>query len=167
MKKSFKYYNIKNESNIVDALKLQDAESLEIETITLSKFLKTKRNGSPLQFASDRLKNDKEIVLEAVKANGYALQFASDELKSDKEIVLKAVKESGYALKYASDELKNDIEIVLEAVKENGYALKYASDELKANIPFLLDLVARNSIYPGQYIEYLIEYINPDIENYL
>jgi hypothetical protein len=33
------------------------------------------------------LKNDKEIVLIAVKQNGRALQYASEELKGDKEVV--------------------------------------------------------------------------------
>ena len=53
------------------------------------------------------LKNDKKIVLEAVKQNGDALQYASEELKNDKEVVLEAVKRNRLALQYASKELKN------------------------------------------------------------
>ena len=37
-------------------------------------------------------------MFEAVKLNGLALEYASDELKQNKEIVLEAVKENGYAL---------------------------------------------------------------------
>ena len=37
-----------------------------------------------LQYISDRLKNDKEIIIEAIKKNGNALVFASNELKNDK-----------------------------------------------------------------------------------
>jgi hypothetical protein len=38
-------------------------------------------------------------------------------LKNDKEVVFEAVKKAGFALKYASLNLKNDKEVVLEAVK--------------------------------------------------
>ena len=59
-----------------------------------------------MQYASDELKNDKNIVMEAVKQYGGALYFASDELKNDKSIVMEAVKQDGSALDFASDELK-------------------------------------------------------------
>ena len=39
-----------------------------------------------LKYASDDLKNDKEVVLEAVRNNRWALQFASDELRNDPEL---------------------------------------------------------------------------------
>ena len=54
-------------------------------------------------------------MLEAVKQNGYALDYASDALKDDHEIVLEAVKQDGNALKYASVALQNDHEFILEA----------------------------------------------------
>jgi hypothetical protein len=40
-------------------------------------------SGRALQFVSDELKNDKEIVTAAVAQDRYALQLASDELKTD------------------------------------------------------------------------------------
>ena len=51
-------------------------------------------------------------MLEAVsRDNGEALEYASDELKNDKEVVLKAVGKGkeGDALKYASDEQVDEI----------------------------------------------------------
>ncbi len=50
--------------------------------------------------------SSREDVLEAVKDNGLMLQYASEELKSDCEIVHCAVKENGFALRYAAEELK-------------------------------------------------------------
>jgi hypothetical protein len=41
---------------------------------------------------SEKLKNDKDIVLEAVKKNLHALCHASENMKNDKELVLEAVK---------------------------------------------------------------------------
>ena len=55
-----------------------------------------KQWGFALEYASAKLKDDREIVLEAVKRNGSALQH-------DREIALAAVQD-GYMLGYASDE---------------------------------------------------------------
>jgi len=65
-----------------------------------------------LQFASNQLQNNKNIVIEAVKQNGLVLQLISNELKNDKDVVLQAVKQNGLSLKYASEELKNDIDFL-------------------------------------------------------
>ena len=35
--------------------------------------------------------NDKEYIMEAVKENGKFLEYASEELKNDKEIVMQAL----------------------------------------------------------------------------
>ena len=43
--------------------------------------------------------------------DGLALQYASETLQNDKEVVLAAVTEYAYALKYASKELQEDPEV--------------------------------------------------------
>ncbi len=103
-----------------------------------------KQGGWALEYTSDELKNDKEVVLEAVKQNGHALYFASKRLRDDKEVVLEAVKQDAMALEYTSDELKNDKEVVLEAVKQDYWALEYASDELKNNKEVVLEAVKQD-----------------------
>jgi hypothetical protein len=96
-----------------------------------------KKNGEVLRYA--RAMNDyREIVLEAVKRDPVALEYASDELKNDREIVRVAVEKDGLALLYASDELKNNPEIVHVAVEKDGRALKYASDELQSSWEMVL-----------------------------
>ena len=95
-----------------------------------------KENGEALEYASNELKKDKEVVLAAVKKHGWALDYASKELQNDRDVVLAAVKENGYALRHASEELKNDEKVVLVAVRKDRDALKYASDELKNRITF-------------------------------
>ena len=73
----------------------------------------------------DNFRDDKDVVLEAVKANGYALQHASDSLKDDKEIVLQAVKQDGRSLRCASESIKSlcknkdPIETLERAIKED------------------------------------------------
>ena len=65
------------------------------------------------------------MVLVAMKIDGPALQFASEDLMQEREIVLEAVKDWGGALEHASEDLQNGREIVLEAVKniDDDYAL--------------------------------------------
>ena len=48
----------------------------------------------------DLLKN-KLFVLEAVKYNGILLQYVSDELKKDMQVIYEAVKQNIHALKLA------------------------------------------------------------------
>ena len=60
------------------------------------------------------------MVLAAVTEYGGALQYASEELQNDKEVVMAAVTQSGHSLQYSSEELKNDKEVVLAAVTRNG-----------------------------------------------
>jgi hypothetical protein len=75
--------------------------------------------------------DNKVYVLSRVSNDGLKLQYASDRLKNDKEIVLKAVSNYGLALRYASERLKNDKEVVLKAVSQNYSVFEYISNELK------------------------------------
>lgn len=70
-----------------------------------------------LHTSNENIKNDREIVEEAVKSNGEVLKYASKELRNDKKIVLEAIKNNKLSLKYASNELKNDKDFILEAIK--------------------------------------------------
>lgn len=54
----------------------------------------------------------KASVFDAVKRDGFQLQYASEELKNDKEIVLKAIQSNKEAIQYASEEMQNDPEII-------------------------------------------------------
>ena len=46
---------------------------------------------------------NRDFVLKKVAKNGYALRYASDELRNDREVVLAAVKQHSCALRFASD----------------------------------------------------------------
>ena len=47
-----------------------------------------------------------------MKQHGLALQYASEQLRGDREVVLAAVKQKGRALCFASEQLQNDPELV-------------------------------------------------------
>ncbi len=96
--------------------------------------------GDALRFASDRLKDNKEVALAAINQNGSAFEIISDKLKNDKEVALAAIKNYIKAFYFASDELKEDQEVldyVLNVSKQNTLileekiALENDSDELE------------------------------------
>ena len=64
-----------------------------------------------LQYASEELKGDREVVLAAVNQIGDALQYASEELQSDKEVVIAAINQSINSFRYVNDSLKNDPDV--------------------------------------------------------
>lgn len=73
------------------------------------------------------MKENRELMLEAVKRNGYNILIASEVLKKDKDIVTAAVTSYGRAIQSIDESLKTK-EIVLLAI-ENGKKniIKYAS----------------------------------------
>jgi hypothetical protein len=71
-----------------------------------------KENGSNLEFASNRLKDNMDIVKSAIENNGLSLQFISEELRNDKEIVLMAINQNPKAIEFASIGLQNDTDII-------------------------------------------------------
>ena len=64
-----------------------------------------------VHWASKELREDKEVVLAAVKNNGSAIEFASYALQKDKDILLASVKNNMYAI-YTYRELQHDKDIL-------------------------------------------------------
>jgi predicted nucleic acid-binding Zn-ribbon protein len=92
-----------------------------------------KQRGCAIKYASEKFKADKEVVMAAVKCEGDALQYISESLKADKEVVLAAVKQNAFAILNASEIFKTDKEMILAVVKCNGSALQCISESLKAD----------------------------------
>ena len=87
---------------------------------------------------SSRLRDDKEVVMIAVKKDGSALEVASDRLKDNFEVVMTAVKNCGYALDFASDRLKDNEEIVSNSLDE-GSNIIYASERIRNDRNFIIE----------------------------
>ena len=81
-------------------------------------------NGRALQYASEELKADKEVVMAAVTNDGLALQYASEELRADKEVVKPFIKTHCFRL--CLSELKDsliDRTVKLERHFDDGYGI--------------------------------------------
>ena len=112
-------------------------------------------DGNLLLFANDELKDDKDVVLVAVKHNFYecGYPYASDRQRYNKELTILAVDIFGMFLQHTSDRLRNDKETVLHAIKQYGNALMFASDTLKDDEE-VVSLAACNFAYSLQYASY-------------
>lgn len=59
----------------------------------------------------------KDFVIKAVSLNGMFLKHVG--FRDDKEVVMAAVKENGFAIKYADKNLQQDEEVIVAAIKQN------------------------------------------------
>lgn len=86
-----------------------------------------------LLYVADKFKDDKDIVIAAIKRDGQNLKWVSNRLNRDREVVLTAIKNSKElgSIQMVIEKFKDDKEIVLAAVKRNGHELKWASNRLR------------------------------------
>jgi hypothetical protein len=70
-----------------------------------------------LAWASDELRDTKDVVMAAVQINGYALGFASPRLRDQIDVVLAAVTKDARAIKWASARLQEEDDVLLAALK--------------------------------------------------
>jgi hypothetical protein len=88
-------------------------------------------DGLILGLISETHRDDREIVLAAVRQNGNSIRLASPCLRDDFHIVLAAVNETPTALRFADSRLRDNSVIVRAAVRKDGLSLRYASKELR------------------------------------
>eukprot|EP00928_Gymnodinium_smaydae_P040996 TRINITY_DN27767_c0_g1_i1.p1 TRINITY_DN27767_c0_g1~~TRINITY_DN27767_c0_g1_i1.p1 ORF type:complete len:328 (+),score=29.75 TRINITY_DN27767_c0_g1_i1:51-1034(+) len=88
--------------------------------------------------------DDKQALLTALKTNPFALEFASDDLRDDIDVVGCAVSAAGMALKFASLNLREDPSLVLRAVSTNYHALQFVSPVVRADEGFALQVIEQN-----------------------
>ena len=90
-------------------------------------------DGEAMEFASDRLKDNKDLMLLAIKGAPWTACYASDRLRADRDVIMASVKTYGQTLYFASEELRDDYDVVKAAVSNKGIIVKYASFRLRDN----------------------------------
>ena len=95
-----------------------------------------------LTLASRNLRNNKEIVYEAIKNFGFAIKFASKVFKDNERFGFLALKTSGYVLNHLSQNLKKNKKIVEFAVRKNGYAIQYADKSIFKDKKFIIKILS-------------------------
>lgn len=94
-----------------------------------------------MEYASDRLKNDIEIVSVAIENSIFCpLLSASDNLRHNRELMLKSVNHDG-DLVQRIPHTHADFEIMLAAVKNSGDALSYVAVSPLTNPRFIRSVI--------------------------
>lgn len=124
-----------------------------------------KTNGDCLQFMP-KYRDDIEVVTEAVTNNASALNYASDRLTNDRELVNLAASHAFYCGVFDEEPLSNyddDDEIMRLAIKANGANIADASDRIRNDIDFaLLAVQNRREYYPDEAYESLTPELKRD-----
>lgn len=93
-----------------------NAIEIEAETIYWEPIPDLTSDFLELEGAPPDFRNNKEIALIAVKKNGSVLQYFSEKLRDDLEIVVAAVRNEPSALMFASQRLKDNKNVIIEAI---------------------------------------------------
>jgi len=116
-----------------------------------------KIKGDVLKLCPQNVRNNKDIVLGAINNDLWSVMYASDELKNDREVVLKSVKSrSDLYDKHLlfPDQLKNDIEFLKQIISSNAFNIKFIPEKhAHQKILYLLAIKSSSAI---------IEFINKD-----
>ena len=73
---------------------------------------------------------DKPTALDSVTVDGLSLQFLSDDLRKDYDIVEAAVIQNGTALQFASSALKANTTIIYAALTNTESSFEFAAREV-------------------------------------
>lgn len=98
---------------------LRNTKEIVLLAIQNSKF------SDPTMYASEEIRNDKDFMLLVLK-HGISLKNASERLRDDKDVVMVAVGKYGFELEYASERLRKDKEVIQCALDSNKDAIEYA-----------------------------------------
>ncbi|WP_257275204.1 MULTISPECIES: DUF4116 domain-containing protein, partial [unclassified Endozoicomonas] len=98
-----------------------------------------------LEYVSEELKGDRHVVMTAITRDGYQLLYAAPKFQDDDVVVKTAISKTPSALKYASERLRGDKNIVQIAVARDIRNLDYASEEVLNDREYLLNLIEHNS----------------------
>ena len=134
-------------------------------------------HGGSLQYASEKIKSDKRVVLESIKSNdvksGLAnesfIQYASESLLNDRSFILEAIAINGKIYKYLKNEFKNDFEIINNSIENNPTVYEYLDDIYKSNFDIAKKAISLNPYklsYAPDEIKNNIEIIICAIEKY-
>ena len=96
-----------------------------------------------MKYASEEMKNNKEILLTAYQQMG--LKFTAKESEDIEMITLTAVKQKRSALEVASEEMKNDTAIVMATFQNMG--LKYPAEDMTSCVMLSWQPFGRKVMY--------------------
>jgi len=109
------------------------------------RFLLRETECNALLYASDKIRDNEDIVVEACIKDPHNILHASERIQSNRKLTLYCV-EKGARLSDIAKPFRDDREIVLLAVSHSGSNLPLASERLRGDI--LIALIALNGTFP-------------------
>lgn len=100
--------------------------------------------GIHFRHASERLRGDKELAIEAVKIAYWNLSYCSDELRDDEDVVSAAIMQNGLALEDASERLRGHRRTVIKSFS-SCFRLKHVGEHLKDDEDLVLKAIKIDS----------------------
>lgn len=119
------------------SLKLRDNEKIALRAVS--------KNGFYLRFVSSRLKKSPKIVGAAVKCCLGAWELVDEKLKKDKDFVLEIIKEQYFVLMYLPEFCKNK-DFMKKATEANPLALRYCPKEITGDEKIAKKAIRRNGL---------------------
>ena len=116
------------------------------------------QDGYALRYASDALKDDREIVLAAVMQAGHTLEYASQRLKTDRVFAIIMIEKNCKLFDFISREFVSDESFIEEALEKNGRALRYVHPDFKTKKNIVLKAVTSDG--------YALEFVGWAIDSY-
>ena len=110
-----------------------------------------------LRYATELSKKDEEIAIEAIQQNCTALDSASDLDRNDKLLLIKAVKIKVFVSIYGTKSIRNGTEFNRGSVKTNDHALKLAFYRIKDVKGLAMEGVEQNA-YASECNSMLLNY---------
>lgn len=111
-----------------------DPNSLRNFRLDLNNWDARKSAYIPERFVND---DDKEEVLKAVKENPERLIRASDRLRNDRDVVLAAISKYGLAFVFSGEDIHRDFDMNVTLIKLWPNGIKYIDEDL----PFIRELM--------------------------
>ena len=101
------------------------------------------KKGASLNCLDDIFKDDKEVVMEAIKLNGINLFYASSRFRKDSKMIALAILSNGDALSNLPKKYKADKNLVIEAIKSSrsGAVFSFIHSSLKKDKEFMLKAI--------------------------
>ena len=85
------------------------------------------RNKHCIEYASDRLKNNKEFILQLLCNDVNIFIYLNDELKDDIDVVTIAIQCSIYNIAYVSERFRNNEEFMINIVRKCPSCIVYSN----------------------------------------
>ena len=114
-----------------------------------------------LQYAGEKVRDDYQVIVSALRINGNALQYASERLRSEVSVVLLALESCPEALQFASRDLLNSREFIKNKILDQGYGFLCCDSEFCTDRDLVIQSIINTS---GRDFELLKSSLRFDLE---